>query len=107
MSKLVPLLAALTLNLVADAEDLPADHAARIKEGIALFQKTIRPTPFSYTHLRAHETVLDLVCRLLLEKKKNPTLPYSFSSSLFFFPYTPTRSRPYGKTPLLYSSTIH
>ena len=28
------------------------------------------PTPVSYTHLRAHETVLDLVCRLLLEKKK-------------------------------------
>ena len=26
----------------------------------------------SYTHLRAHETVLDLVCRLLLEKKKIP-----------------------------------
>ena len=26
----------------------------------------------SYTHLRAHETVLDLVCRLLLEKKKKP-----------------------------------
>ena len=25
----------------------------------------------SYTHLRAHETVLDIVCRLLLEKKKN------------------------------------
>ena len=24
----------------------------------------------SYTHLRAHETVLDLVSRLLLEKKK-------------------------------------
>ena len=24
----------------------------------------------SYTHLRAHETVLDLVCRLLLDKKK-------------------------------------
>ena len=23
----------------------------------------------SYTHLRAHETVLDLVCRLLLDKK--------------------------------------
>ena len=27
----------------------------------------------SYTHLRAHETVLDLVCRLLLEKKKHTT----------------------------------
>ena len=26
--------------------------------------------PVSYTHLRAHETVLDLVCRLLLEKKR-------------------------------------
>src|SRR5664280_3076130 len=30
-------------------------------------------TPVSYTHLRAHETVLDLVCRLLLEKKKQNT----------------------------------
>ena len=29
--------------------------------------------PVSYTHLRAHETVLDLVCRLLLEKKKYTT----------------------------------
>ena len=25
----------------------------------------------SYTHLRAHETLMNLVCRLLLEKKKN------------------------------------
>src|SRR5664280_2197489 len=31
-------------------------------------QATVQPV--SYTHLRAHETVLDLVCRLLLEKKK-------------------------------------
>eukprot|EP00657_Telonema_sp_P-1_P011423 TRINITY_DN6538_c0_g1_i1.p1 TRINITY_DN6538_c0_g1~~TRINITY_DN6538_c0_g1_i1.p1 ORF type:complete len:166 (-),score=18.64 TRINITY_DN6538_c0_g1_i1:50-547(-) len=30
-----------------------------------------RSIAVSYTHLRAHETVLDLVCRLLLEKKKN------------------------------------
>src|SRR5664280_3050653 len=30
----------------------------------------IREESVSYTHLRAHETVLDLVCRLLLEKKK-------------------------------------
>ena len=27
-------------------------------------------TPVSYTHLRAHETLMNLVCRLLLEKKK-------------------------------------
>ena len=30
-----------------------------------------RLAPVSYTHLRAHETRHDLVCRLLLEKKKN------------------------------------
>ena len=34
----------------------------------------------SYTHLRAHETVLDLVCRLLLEKK---TIPNTHVRSLF------------------------
>ena len=32
--------------------------------------RTVRVlVPVSYTHLRAHETVLDLVCRLLLEHK--------------------------------------
>ena len=35
-----------------------------------VLQNADQPTPVSYTHLRAHETVLDLVCRLLLEKKK-------------------------------------
>ena len=30
----------------------------------------------SYTHLRAHETVLDLVCRLLLEKNKTKPTQY-------------------------------
>ena len=34
-------------------------------------QGVVKPAEaVSYTHLRAHETVLDLVCRLLLEKKK-------------------------------------
>ena len=33
----------------------------------------LRHWSVSYTHLRAHETVLDLVCRLLLEKKNNTT----------------------------------
>ena len=33
----------------------------------AAFQQAM--TPVSYTHLRAHETELDLVCRLLLETK--------------------------------------
>ena len=35
--------------------------------------ETRRIRAVSYTHLRAHETVLDLVCRLLLEKKKKQT----------------------------------
>ena len=33
--------------------------------------------PVSYTHLRAHETVLDLVCRLLLEKKQETQTNHS------------------------------
>ena len=32
--------------------------------------KLVKHLAVSYTHLRAHETVLDLVCRLLLEKTK-------------------------------------
>ena len=38
--------------------------------------------PVSYTHLRAHETVLDLVCRLLLEKKKQKLTTYFYDSYL-------------------------
>ena len=37
----------------------------------------------SYTHLRAHETVLELVCRLLLEKKNE-----SFSHTAMTSTYT-------------------
>ena len=33
----------------------------------------------SYTHLRAHETKANLVCRLLLEKKMQAILPWSES----------------------------
>ena len=39
-----------------------------LNEGLKRFANGIYAV--SYTHLRAHETVLDLVCRLLLEKKK-------------------------------------
>ena len=41
---------------------------SKLKNRLQLAQK-IMGLPVSYTHLRAHETVLDLVCRLLLEKK--------------------------------------
>ena len=54
--------------------------------------------PVSYTHLRAHETVLDLVCRLLLEKKKHPqnhiylstqyeSVPSRYITSIHNLPY--------------------
>ena len=46
------------------------------RTAIAHYQRAATRSPkmyqaqaVSYTHLRAHETVLDLVCRLLLEKK--------------------------------------
>src|SRR5664280_3657974 len=43
----------------------------RVRSDAAARRASARPV--SYTHLRAHETVLDLVCRLLLEKKKQKT----------------------------------
>ena len=46
------------LTTVAPDADPAADHGGR-------------PAAVSYTHLRAHETVLDIVCRLLLEKQKH------------------------------------
>ena len=44
------------------------DFVANIKE--RALGETVQQSPVSYTHLRAHETRHDLVCRLLLEKKK-------------------------------------
>ena len=45
---------------------------------VAVLAAVLAVVPVSYTHLRAHETVLDLVCRLLLEKKQqeDPTLTH-------------------------------
>ena len=44
--------------------ELIADHQATFDKMLKQIEAV------SYTHLRAHETVLDLVCRLLLAKKK-------------------------------------
>ena len=38
----------------------------------------------SYTHLRAHETSLDLVCRLLLEKKNTISVSYLTRRTSFY-----------------------
>ena len=51
----------------AEAAVLVAECADRIPCAI----------PVSYTHLRAHETVLDLVCRLLLEKKNKGVIRFA------------------------------
>src|SRR5450759_1077854 len=37
---------------------------------VAIVPDCLSTVPVSYTHLRAHETRHDLVCRLLLENKK-------------------------------------
>src|SRR5450756_2774051 len=54
-----------------------AHGVERFVSGDVVLICTLRPgdrhwtIAVSYTHLRAHETRHDLVCRLLLEKKKN------------------------------------
>ena len=54
------------------SSDLTKDQSfCRFFSGdISVADYPMSPVAVSYTHLRAHETVLDLVCRLLLEKKK-------------------------------------
>ena len=37
---------------------------------LTIFESRVNNKAVSYTHLRAHETGRNLVCRLLLEKKK-------------------------------------
>src|SRR5450756_2041428 len=44
--------------------------AANIPPAATVMIGTGKIIPVSYTHLRAHETRHDIVCRLLLEKKK-------------------------------------
>src|SRR5664280_3247991 len=57
----------LLLNHVYQPADTPyrASHAIFVREGAAVTYDRVNAV--SYTHLRAHETVLDLVCRLLLD----------------------------------------
>ena len=62
-----------------------------LDQALHLYRSRFKPSaPVSYTHLRAHETVLDLVCSLLLEKKKIDTtiltcviMPYNNNSADF------------------------
>ena len=63
-----------TLYAIWDNNDIVVEQLEvkeSFKDGTGYVNDFI-PTlePVSYTHLRAHETSQDLVCRLLLEKKK-------------------------------------
>ena len=64
-------------GLSVEARDVRPDRRRHRPEEQAQAgsELTAATNPVSYTHLRAHETVLDLVCRLLLEKKKKNTTP--------------------------------
>src|SRR5450759_2229110 len=63
----VPLYPFFLEGVAADAGLNQADGLHPTAEGVDVI---VRNIPVSYTHLRAHETRHDLVCRLLLEKKK-------------------------------------
>jgi len=59
---------------MSDCEEIRKDYLAQKYNRLGWKEKEIQDIVLrsvSYTHLRAHETVLDLVCRLLLEKKKH------------------------------------
>src|SRR5664280_3301900 len=51
--------------------DYVRDHYLALLQEFA--EQAAGTAAVSYTHLRAHETVLDLVCRLLLAKKNKKT----------------------------------
>src|SRR5450759_1141014 len=59
---------------VESRDELTASGCNACEENLEIRRKRSEgfpdPGPVSYTHLRAHETRHDLVCRLLLEKKK-------------------------------------
>ena len=68
--------------------------SSNIKDRDIIFYSSAIKNTVSYTHLRAHETSLHLVCRLLLEKKNNETslhlvcrllpFPYGVVGCFFF-----------------------
>ena len=59
-------------DAIMEAAEAGVQTIIAITEGIPVSDMT-RVSPVSYTHLRAHETGRNLVCRLLLEKKNTNT----------------------------------
>ena len=63
--------------MVANAEEKIDTLLQQLGKTLEAGLSRIHLNPVSYTHLRAHETVLDLVCRLLLETKNTRVLNYN------------------------------
>ena len=63
----------MTIGVIANAASAVLGRSVNKKSHLS-------PVAVSYTHLRAHETVLDLVCRLLLEKKNTSPIPHAINS---------------------------
>ena len=63
---------------------VPKGYAAFVypRSGLALKKGVTVLNAVSYTHLRAHETVLDLVCRLLLEKNNSKIVEHKIKGLL-------------------------
>eukprot|EP00658_Telonema_sp_P-2_P026503 TRINITY_DN20707_c0_g1_i3.p2 TRINITY_DN20707_c0_g1~~TRINITY_DN20707_c0_g1_i3.p2 ORF type:complete len:113 (-),score=33.58 TRINITY_DN20707_c0_g1_i3:67-405(-) len=59
------------IGIVRELLGRQPDLITQDNEGRAALHTACERGPVSYTHLRAHETPEHLVCRLLLEKKKN------------------------------------
>src|SRR5678810_329367 len=59
--------AEMTEHVGYEKHDATGDNTGNSRNGTSA--KTIKGSSVSYTHLRAHETGRNLVCRLLLEKK--------------------------------------
>ena len=64
-------------RVIGDLSPFDPQIVALIQRGEAMTAANTALTPVSYTHLRAHETVLDLVCRLLLDNKPKYTTPHT------------------------------
>ena len=58
------------IGVFDEADEVPAGWEIICGQDIRHWFGVATREPVSYTHLRAHETVLELVCRLLLEKKQ-------------------------------------
>ena len=64
--------------------EITSKFSVKVYQTLILLPYMISWVTVSYTHLRAHETRHDLVCRLLLEKKKKRRKSVSYFSCISY-----------------------